>query len=291
MISQFNKELEKLQVKHQQDLEQESKTNITCEKRLSRNIQQQQDENMKRFVQNQKNEYKYIKERLKKDLKSDSDTNRYNKNKESLQRNQSSELQKVQRDHNDFLRTEIRKFQRRKLVQYHQLENDLLMSEFKKREIQLEQAHSMLLRHHENTQALEYKQQRMVHQLRDDQIRKQHSTELANQTEYNTRREIELKKKHALEHKQQPKSLKQKELQIRRQFRETCKIQTRQYKAWKNQILSSTPKDEQKAVIKKLKEEQVRKLALLGEQYEQSIADMLQKQSVSFEKIKSLIIF
>jgi len=33
-------------------------------------------------------------------------------------------------------------------------------------------------------------------------------------------------------------------------------------------------------VIKRLKEEQVRKLQMLGEQYEQSIADMLQKQSV-----------
>jgi len=286
LITQFNKELEKLQLKHQQDLEQESKLNINCEKRLSRTIQQQQDENMKRFLQNQKNEYKYIKERLKKELSSNSDTLR--SHKESLQRNQSSELQKVQREHNDFHRTEIRKFQRRKLVQYHKLEYDLLMAEFKKRENQLEQAHSMLLRHHENTRELEYKQQRMVHQLRDDQIRKQHQTELANQTEYNTRREIELKRKHALEHKQQPKSLKQKELQIRRQFRETCKIQTRQYKAWKNQILSSTPKDEQKSVIKKLKEEQVRKLALLGEQYEQSIADMLQKQSIRLDESQEL---
>ena len=61
LITQFNKELEKLQVKHQQDLEQESKLNISCEKRLYRTIQQQQDENMKRFIQNQKNEYKYIK--------------------------------------------------------------------------------------------------------------------------------------------------------------------------------------------------------------------------------------
>jgi len=67
---------------------------------------------------------------------------------------------------------------------------------------------------------------------------------------------------------------------IRKQFRETCKIQTRQYKALKAQILQSTAKDEQKAVIKKMKDEQRRKLALLGEQYEQSIAEMLQKQSV-----------
>ena len=73
----------------------------------------------------------------------------------------------------------------------------------------------------------------------------------------------------------------QKEMQIRKQFRETCKIQTRQYKALKAQILQSTAKDEQKVVIKKLKEEQRRKLALLGDQYEQSIAEMLQKQSVS----------
>ena len=113
-------------------------------------------------------------------------------------------------------------------------------------------------------------------------MRKQHQTELANQQEYNNRRETDLRKKHALELKQQPKSLKQKELQIRRQFRDTCKTQTRQYKAWKVQILASTPKEEQKTVIKKLKEEQMRKLALLGEQYEQSIAEMLQKQSVSY---------
>lgn len=58
----------------------------------------------------------------------------------------------------------------------------------------------------------------------------------------------------------------QKELQIRKQFRETCKTQTRQYKALKAQILHTTPKEEQKAVIKKLKEEQHRKLTLLGEQ-------------------------
>lgn len=50
----------------------------------------------------------------------------------------------------------------------------------------------------------------------------------------------------------------------------------------KNQVLSTTSKEEQKAVIKKLKEEQRRKLALLGDQYEQSISDMLTKQSVSY---------
>lgn len=58
----------------------------------------------------------------------------------------------------------------------------------------------------------------------------------------------------------------QKELQVRKQFRETCKTQTRQYKALKAQILQNTPKEDQKAVIKKLKEDKHRKLALLGDQ-------------------------
>lgn len=71
---------------------------------------------------------------------------------------------------------------------------------------------------------------------------------------------------------------------MRKQFREACSVQTKQYKALKVQILSSTPRDSQKAVIKKLKEEQRRKLALLGEQYENSIVEMLQKQSVRLDE-------
>lgn len=74
----------------------------------------------------------------------------------------------------------------------------------------------------------------------------------------------------------------QKELLIRRQFHEAVKTQQKQYKALKDHIVTTTPKNEVKAVAKKLKEEQMRKLAILGEQYEQSIAEMLQQQNVSF---------
>lgn len=153
----------------------------------------------------------------------------------------------------------------------------------------MEQAHEILLKHHEKTQELEYRQQKSVHNLREEQIIKQHASELQNQTDYSDRAEKELLRKHALELKQQPKSLKvrgrkgfwwksggksnfvlsflqQKELQIRKQFRETIKTQERQYKALKAQILQTTPKDEQKVVIKRLKEDKQRKLTLLGEQ-------------------------
>jgi thousand and one amino acid protein kinase len=59
------------------------------------------------------------------------------------------------------------------------------------------------------------------------------------------------------------------------------KTQQKQYKALKEHVLQTTPKAEQKAVEKKLKEEQRRKLAALGDQYEASIAEMLQQQNVS----------
>merc|ERR1712098_315067 len=128
------------------------------------------------------------------------------------------------------------------------------------------------------------KQQKSVHGIRENQLTTQHRTELGNQDEYMKRAQRDLKKKHALELKQQPKSLKQKEILIRKQFRDTCKIQTRQYKALKSQVVQTTAKDEQKIVLKKLKEEQRRKMALLGEQYEQTIAEMLQKQSIRLDE-------
>lgn len=72
-----------------------------------------------------------------------------------------------------------------------------------------------------------------------------------------------------------------KELQIKKQFQDTCKIQTRQYKALRNHLLETTPKSEHKAVLKRLKEEQTRKLAILAEQYDHSINEMLSTQAVS----------
>ena len=44
------------------------------------------------------------------------------------------------------------------------------MQELSKKQQQLEQAHSMLLKPHEKTQELEYRQQKNVHNLRQDQV-------------------------------------------------------------------------------------------------------------------------
>jgi len=290
LLQQFSKELEKLQIKHQQELEKKMKQNAAAEKKLYKEISSRQEQDRKAFDAQRKKEFKANKERWKRELSQDDSTPKRQKDaalqsqQENLKQIEAREEQRLVLGQKEYLELEIRKFHRKKLLAFHSLEQELLREELNKRQQQLEQAHSMLLRHHEKTQELEYRQQKAVHQLREEQVLRQHQIEQQNQHDYMTRAERDLKKKHALELKQQPKSLKQKEMQIRKQFRETCKIQTRQYKALKAQILATTPKDEQKAVIKKLKEEQRRKLALLGEQYEQSIAEMLQKQSIRLDE-------
>ncbi|XP_078063838.1 serine/threonine-protein kinase TAO2-like [Mustelus asterias] len=75
-----------------------------------------------------------------------------------------------------------------------------------------------------------------------------------------------------------------KELQIKKQFQDTCKIQTRQYKALRNHLLETTVKSEHKAVLKRLKEEQTRKLAILAEQYDHSINEMLSTQALRLDE-------
>lgn len=68
-------------------------------------------------------------------------------------------------------------------------------------------SHSMLRRHHDEVQDLEYKHMAAIHKLRDEQMRKQHSTELLNQNEYTERQQKEMRKRHALQSKQLPKSI------------------------------------------------------------------------------------
>lgn len=294
LLQKFSKELEDLQIKHQLELDRKLKQNNSAEKKLQKEICCRQEQDRKAFDCQKKKEYKANKERWKHELSLDESTPKRQRDaalqtqKENLKQLEAQEEQRLVRGQKEYLELEMRKFKRKKLVGYQGLEQELLREELNKRQTQLEQAHAMLLRHHEKTKELEYRQQKAVHQLREDQVQRQHQTELQNQHDYLARCERELKKKHVLEVKQQPKSLKQKEMQIRKQFRETCKIQTRQYKALKTEILANTPKEEHKIVIKKLKEEQRRKLALLADQYEQSIAEMLQKQSIRLDESQEL---
>jgi thousand and one amino acid protein kinase len=264
------------------------RTSAGQERKLLRHITTQQETELKQFQQQQKKDYQRAKDEVRKSF-GDGTPKKLREesmqtHKKSLHHQQSENEQKLQRQHKDFLELEIRKFRRKKLLQYHQRELDLLREELDKRQAQLDYSHSMLLRHHESTQDMEYKQLAAIHRQRDEHLRQQHQTELKSQQEYNSRMKGDLTRKHSMEVKNQPRSLKQKELQIRQQFHATVKIQNKQYKALKEQILSKTPKHEQKAVSKKLKEEQMRKVSILGEQYQGSISEMMQQQNIKLDE-------
>ena len=71
-----------------------------------------------------------------------------------------------------------------------------------------------------------------------------------------------------------------KEQSIKKQYHDACKIQMKQFKALQTQVLQVTAREKQKSVSKKMKEEQKRKMAILGEQYRMSSQEKLQSQSV-----------
>ncbi|XP_031429078.1 serine/threonine-protein kinase TAO1 isoform X2 [Clupea harengus] len=288
--SSFASEMEKLIKKHQATMEKDAKTFTNDEKKFGQHIQSQQKKELSSFLESQKREYKLRKEQLKEELNENQSTPKkekqewLSKQKENIQHFQAEEEANLLRRQRQYLDLECRRFKRRILIARHNVEQDLAREELNKRQTQKDLEHAMLLRHHESMQELEFRQLNIIQRMRADLIRTQHMTELTNQQEYNKRRERELRRKHVMEVRQQPKSLKSKELQIKKQFQDTCKIQTRQYKALRNHLLENTPKSEHKAVLKRIKEEQTRKLAILAEQYDHSINDMLSTQALRLDE-------
>uniref|UniRef100_A0A1A8G4V4 non-specific serine/threonine protein kinase n=1 Tax=Nothobranchius korthausae TaxID=1143690 RepID=A0A1A8G4V4_9TELE len=286
----FTQEMEKLLKKHQAALEKDLKTFANDEKKFQQHIQVQQKKELSSFLESQKREYKLRKEQLKEELSENQSTPKkekqewLSKQKENIQHFQAEEEANLLRRQRQYLDLECRRFKRRILIARHNVEQDLAREELNKRQTQKDLEHAMLLRHHESMQELEFRHLATIQRARAELIRTQHQTELTNQLEYNKRRERELRRKHVMEVRQQPKSLKSKELQIKKQFQETCKTQTRQYKALRNHLLETTPKSEHKAVLKRLKEEQTRKLAILAEQYDHSINEMLSTQALRLDE-------
>uniref|UniRef100_A0A8C1Q154 non-specific serine/threonine protein kinase n=1 Tax=Cyprinus carpio TaxID=7962 RepID=A0A8C1Q154_CYPCA len=286
----FATEMEKLVKKNQASIEKDAKSFANDEKKFQQHIQAQQKKELSSFLESQKREYKLRKEQLKEELNENQSTpkkekqERLSKQKENFQHYQAEEEANLLRRQRQYLELECRRFKRRILIAKHNVEQDLVREELNKRQTQKDLEHAMLLRHHESMQELEVRQLGTIQKMRTELIRLQHQTELTNQLEYNKRRERELRRKHVMEVRQQPKSLKVCKLQIKKQFQDTCKIQTRQYKALRNHLLETTPKSDHKAVLKRLKEEQTRKLAILAEQYDHSINDMLSTQALRLDE-------
>uniref|UniRef100_A0A3Q3KYT4 Serine/threonine-protein kinase TAO3 n=1 Tax=Mastacembelus armatus TaxID=205130 RepID=A0A3Q3KYT4_9TELE len=281
-------ELEKLAKRHAVQTEKE--TALADEKKFQQQIVTQQKKELTTFLDNQKKQYKLCKEKIKEEMNEDHSTpkkekqERLSKHKENMQHSQAEEEAHLLAQQRIFYDRNCRAFKRKVMIKRHDLEQEQIREELNKKKTQKEMEHAMLIRHDESTQELEQRQLKTLQKLRMDLIRLQHQTELENQIEYNNRRERELHRKHVLELRQQPKNLKALELQIKKQFQDTCKVQTKQYKALRHHQMEVTPKAEHKTVLKALKDEQTRKLAILAEQYEQSINEMMASQALRLDE-------
>lgn len=178
-------------------MERRSKQTTTAEKKLHKEITLKQEGDRKVFDLNRKKEYKANKERWKRELSMDESTPKRQRDltlqsqKDNLKQHEAQEEQRMLQAQKQYIELEMRKFKRRRMIMLHELEDQLLrdvsetltlpnpvnlefisisMQELSKKQHQLEQAHGMLLKHHEKTQELEYRQQKSVHQLREEQV-------------------------------------------------------------------------------------------------------------------------
>uniref|UniRef100_A0AAV2LAJ4 non-specific serine/threonine protein kinase n=1 Tax=Knipowitschia caucasica TaxID=637954 RepID=A0AAV2LAJ4_KNICA len=210
----FSMEGEKLSKKHQAILEKETKAVLTEEKKFQQHILAQQKKELTSLLESQKRQYRQRKEQLKEELNENQSTPKREKQewlvhqKECLQQLQAEEEAGMLRRQRQYYELQSRQYKRKMLLARHNLEQDLLREELNKKQTLKDLECAMLLRHHESTQELEFRQLSVVQRTRADLIRTQHQTELTNQMEYNKRREQELRQKHAVEVRQQPKSLK-----------------------------------------------------------------------------------
>ncbi|XP_047232606.1 serine/threonine-protein kinase TAO2 isoform X1 [Girardinichthys multiradiatus] len=210
----FSMELEKLSKKHQAVLEKETKAVLTEEKKFQQHILGQQKKELTGLLDSQKRQYRQRKEQLKEELNENQSTPKREKQewlvhqKECMQQLQAEEEAGLLRRQRQFYELQSRQYKRKMVLGRHNLEQDLLREDLNKKQTLKDLECAMLLRHHESTQELEFRQLGVVQRTRADLIRTQHQTELTNQMEYNKRREQELRQKHAMEVRQQPKSLK-----------------------------------------------------------------------------------
>eukprot|EP00731_Ephydatia_muelleri_P022590 Em0015g173a len=288
--SNYERELDRQRARHKAEAEQRAKLESTEEKRFVKSLKDRQESDMKAFLQQQKNDYRSTKLLFKKELESNDQLNSTMRRRVLDERK--AELHHQQRtseeDHLQILKTiaehDIVEFRQSMMQERHAFEKQLLQEELNIMQVFKDQLQEMLRRHLGATIELQYQQLKALHEMRIDHLNKQHESEWENQLAYSKKAERELRKKHVLELKEHPKSLKVKESQIKKQFHDTVRIQQRQYKQYQKQIVSTVPKDRYRDLLKQSKEEQMRKIAMLAMQYERTIADMAQQQTVKLDE-------
>lgn len=132
LLHNFTRELERLSVKHQQEIERRMKQNNNNEKKLFKEISLKQDLDRKAFEARRKKEYKANKDRWKRELSMDENTPKRERDatlqsqKEHLKAAEQEEEQRLLRNQKNYIEVEMRKFKKRKMLTLHDMENQLL---------------------------------------------------------------------------------------------------------------------------------------------------------------------
>ncbi|XP_009304677.2 serine/threonine-protein kinase TAO2 isoform X2 [Danio rerio] len=266
----FGSEADKLSKKHQAILEKETKGAIAEEKKFQQHILGQQKKELTSLLESQKRHYRQRKEQLKEELNENQSTPKREKQewlvqqKECLQQVQAEEEAGLLRRQRQYYELQGRQYKRKMLLSRHNLEQDLLREDLNKKQTLKDLECAMLLRHHESTQELEFRQLALVQRTRADLIRTQHQTELTNQMEYNKRREQELRQKHAVEVRQQPKSLRVSDSDITENSTEGAGLD----------IEGVEPQDEEKRDGEKIDGDEMQPLGAVEETSEQEMREV-----------------
>ncbi|CAB3401325.1 unnamed protein product [Caenorhabditis bovis] len=284
----YSKEKQRVRMSHTSELEKKKKEIEEGEKKLRKQAANNKQQQMKVYSAMQLKEYKHNKELQKARLKSMSLTrNAYeaavkdvkadlNRKKLVLERDYESQLQ--EQSDEDMIR-----FRRQQLSRLHSLEERLDDEDINVQERQMENRQALLMKQHEMTRDLEYAHLNELLAMKKRHQEAQHEAESNNQNEYTNRQQDELRKKHALRSRQQPRELKLKEAQIRKMYRHSVKTQTRQFKALLAQMLQHSPKEQHKDIERRLKQDQMTKIAALSSQYESQIKNMVRDQTCKLE--------
>lgn len=288
--STYEREMEKVASKHRVELEQKTKQESHEERKFLKSMKEKHDADMKQFLSQQKADYRGTKALFRKHLEENTELSNSQRKQllEDRKRELQGQLKASEEEHMQILKTIVQHdnvdFKQVLLQQRHSIEKALLQEELNLMQVHKDHSQEMMRRHLSNTIELQYQQLRALHEMRTEHLNNQHASEWDNQLAYCKKAERELRKKHVMELKEHPKSLKSKEGQIKKQYHDTVRIQNRQYKALQKQMVATLPKERQREVLRQSKEEQMRKIAMLAMQYERTISDMAQQQTVKLDE-------
>uniref|UniRef100_A0A1I7URI3 non-specific serine/threonine protein kinase n=1 Tax=Caenorhabditis tropicalis TaxID=1561998 RepID=A0A1I7URI3_9PELO len=288
LTTTYSKEKMRVRSSHNSEQDKKKRDIEEGERKLRKTKTSQNQQQMKLYGAQQLKEYKYNKEAEKSRLRS---RNMSRSAFENEMKGVKAALNRVKdARENDFdeklrqeLEEEIVRYRRQQLNSLHSLEERLDDEDVNVQERQMDTRHGLLSKQHEMTKDLELQHLNELHLMKRRHLETQHEAESASQNEYTQRQQEELRKKHAMQSRQQPRELKIQEAQIRKQYRQVVKTQTRQFKLYLTQMIQVVPKEEQKELTSRLKQDQMQKVALLASQYESQIKKMVQDKQVKLE--------